>query len=283
MRISSAGALRALDDATTTFTPLIQTTEDSMLYDQATVLRRPNPTDLVDMFEPSGTAETLAARITGPVETAFPDGPPAAPPASGEDEPAAPPELVARSEEPISVIVVGDTDLLTDDLNVSNTGGATTQNAAFVSNALDSIAGGGELIELRGQGLSFRPFTRIDQIEAAAEERYRATERQLQADLEEIQARLAELRGPAATPGGQVNALTAEQRDAIAEFNRRIVEVRRQLREVQGALRQEVDAVTTRLRLINILAIPAVVILVGLLVAVWRRVRLSRYLRARQA
>jgi ABC-type uncharacterized transport system involved in gliding motility auxiliary subunit len=192
-----------------------------------------------------------------------------------------PPDLIAKSAGPISVVVVADTDLLADDLNINDAGRPTTQNTPFVSNALDSLAEGGKLIGLRGQGLSFRPFIRIDQIEAAAEARYRDTERQLQSDLEDTQQRLAELRGQAQAPNGQIGAVTAEQREEIARFNERIVQVRQQLRDVRGALRREIDAVTTQLRLINILAVPAVLILLGVSVAVWRRVRLSRYLRGR--
>ncbi len=78
MRISSAGALEPLDGASTTFTPLIFTSENNMLYDQATILRRLDPSTLVNMFQSSGVRRTLAARITGIVNTAYPDGPPAA-------------------------------------------------------------------------------------------------------------------------------------------------------------------------------------------------------------
>ncbi len=134
MRMSSAGALQALDGATTTLTPLIATTENSMLYDQATILRRLDPTSLVNMFQASGARQILAARITGPVNSAYPDGPPQTADAAAS---AATPAFVARSEGPINVVIVTDTDMLADDLNVDSTGQSTTQNADFVSNALE--------------------------------------------------------------------------------------------------------------------------------------------------
>ncbi|HUV32094.1 MAG TPA: GldG family protein [Devosiaceae bacterium] len=283
MRISSAGPLRAVEGATTTFTPLIQTTSDTMLYERATVMRREDPRTLVNSFVSSGLTETLAARVTGPARTAFPDGPP---PPSGDAPPAEagqPGDQVFESDGPINVIIVSDSDMLADDLNVNARGAAVTQNAAFVINALDSAMGGGELIGLRGRGLSFRPFTLVDEIEKAADARYRATEQQLETELEETQSRLDELRLQAATPDGESGVLTREQQDTVAEFNQRLVEVRKELREVRAALREEIDSLSNWLRLLNILAVPAVLIVIGAVVAIWRRTRLSRYLRGRRA
>ena len=199
-----------------------------------------------------------------------------------------PPPLVSHSEKPLNVIIVGDTDLLSDDLNVSQTGQQTTQNSDFVINALDSLTGGGQLIALRGQGISFRPFTTIDKIEAAANEKYRATEDRLQKELNDTQEELAALLAKsggvdAATGEVSLEGISAEQEQAIAQFNQRLVEVRQQLRDVRGALRAEIDALGDRLRLINILAIPVMIVLIGIAAFAWRRFRLARYLRRRMA
>jgi ABC-type uncharacterized transport system involved in gliding motility auxiliary subunit len=181
---------------------------------------------------------------------------------------------------------VSDTDVLSNDLNVSQTGQPVTQNADFVMNALDSLTGSSQLIALRGQGISFRPFTTVDRIEAAANDKYRATEDRLQTELKDTQERLAALlaQSPGAD-GGTGDALlqepSPEQQDAIAQFNQRLVEVRQQLRDVRGALRSEIDALGDTLRLINIAAVPAVLVLVGIIIFAWRRYRLRRYLRQR--
>lgn len=290
MRIATAGAIEPVASAHTTMTPLIQTTANSMLFDQAQVLRRDNPTQLTATYAPSGIQLVLAARVTGEVETAFPEGPPATPEPSGNDgEPQPPPPtLVARSEKPLNVIIVGDTDLLSDDLNVSQSGQQTTQNSDFVINGLDSLTGGGQLIALRGHGLSFRPFSTVDSIEAAANEKYRATEERLQTELQDTQDQLATLlaQNGSVTAGNGETLLavpSTDQQQAISDFNQRIVEVRQQLRDVRLALRAEIDALGERLRLINILAVPIVIVLAGIAVFAWRQFRLSRYLRRRTA
>ncbi len=286
MRMASAGSLHKVDSAKTTFTPLIRTTPNSMLYDQATILSRGDPNELLSAFKASGTRQVLAARITGPVDTAFPEGPPPVTKSTNDDTPpAAPPPLIAHSQKPIDVIVVADTDMLGDELNVDpSSGRANTQNTDFVINALDSLSGGGELISLRSQGVSFRPFTTIDKIEAAANDKYRATEEKLQNDLKDTQDKLAALRArsglaQATSGGGSIEALSAQQQQTIAQFNQRIVEVRQQLRDVRGALRAEIDALGNRLRLINILAVPSLIVLLGIGASLWRYIRLSRYLR----
>ncbi|MGD9740669.1 MAG: Gldg family protein [Bauldia sp.] len=284
MRISSAGSLRPIAGATTTFSPLIVSSANSMLLDQATLIRRANPTALVDEFVAGGAPLAMAARITGQVSTAFPEGAPPVPaPGPDEQPPPDPPELIARSEGPISVIIVADTDLLADDVNIDDTGASITQNADFVINALDNLTNGGELIALRGRGVSLRPFTTLDAIEAAAAERNRSIEAQLQAELAETEAQLATVRGQALTPDGQIAALTPQQRETVDAFNQRILEVREELRDVRADLRSEIDAIGNRLRLINILAAPVLVILLGLGVALWQRLRVARHLGRRKA
>jgi ABC-type uncharacterized transport system involved in gliding motility auxiliary subunit len=289
MRIATAGAIGHIQTSHTVMTPLIQTTTNSMLFDQAEVLRRDAPTQLTAAYAPSGVQQALAVRVTGEVDTAFPGGaPPAPPPSDTGETPLPPPPLVSHSQKPLDVIIVGDTDLLSDDLNVSQSGQQTTQNSDFVINALDSLTGGGQLIALRGQGISFRPFTMIDKLEAAANEKYRATEDRLQKELsdtqEELTALLAKNGGvDPATGGMSLEGVSAEQEQAIAQFNQRLVEVRQQLRDVRGALRAEIDALDDRLRLINILAIPIVIVLIGIAAFAWRRFRLARYLRRRMA
>lgn len=280
MRINTAGALFATDDATTTMTPLIQTTTESMLIEQATILRRFSPDVLLSAFDATDERYTLAARITGPVATAFPDGPPPPPtPQPGADPFPDPLPLISDSVVPVNIIVVSDTDMLTDDLTISADGRQNTQNMDFVINAIDSLAGDAQLLGLRGQGLVFRPFSRVDEFEKAAEDRYRATELELQAELEGLEADLDEIRTQALVGDGPLGALAVAQQDAIDAYNQRIVGVRLDLREVQSALRAEIDSLSTRLELINIAAVPALVIIVGFIVWLLRRARLASYVR----
>jgi ABC-type uncharacterized transport system involved in gliding motility auxiliary subunit len=115
---ATPGYLQPLEDATTTFRPLIETSENAALYD-AGRLADPNadPQDLLRDYLPVGNPLVLAARVEGPVTTAFPDGPPPAEAKAGDKEEGAdkePREHLAASSADINVIVVADTDILAD-------------------------------------------------------------------------------------------------------------------------------------------------------------------------
>ncbi len=100
MLMASAGVLKKKDGATTTVQPLIHTTSESMLVPVASVSMMPDPEKLVREFV-SGNAElTLAARISGKVKTAFPQGRPAAPaaPAPGAEPEEVPGGALERQE-----------------------------------------------------------------------------------------------------------------------------------------------------------------------------------------
>ena len=280
MRMSSAGGLREIGLEGVTVSPLIQTTRDSMMIDSTAVRRRGDPKVLLDLFEPEGVRQTVAARITGMVKTAFPDGRPADPtdfgPAPGEE--AAPeveeaPQLM-ESTKPVNIIIVADTDMLMDSHTVNQAGAPSSSNADFVTNAVENLAGGGALIGLRGRGLSHRPFTTVERLEDEARGRFFETEQQLTVELEETQDRLAELQ--AQGRGGDFQLLTQEDQEAILEFNRRMLTIRQELRNVRRALNEDINTLESQLQMANIAAIPAIVILIGVLIAFWRRAALRR-------
>jgi len=280
MRMSSAGGLRETGLEGVTVTPLIQTTRDSMMIDSIAVRRRGDPKILLDLFEPEGVRQNLAVRITGMVKTAFPDGKPPDPtdfgPAPGEE--AAPeveeaPQLM-ESVRPINVIIVADSDMLMDSHTITQAGAPSSSNADFVTNAVENLAGGGALIGLRGRGLSHRPFTTVELIEDKARGLYFETEQRLTVDLEETQDRLAELQ--AQGRGGDFQLLTQEDQEAILEFNMRMLTIRQELRDVRRDLNEDIDTLESRLQMANIAAIPMIVILIGVLIALWRRAALRR-------
>ena len=281
LRLFSAGALQPVEGATTKLQPLVQSSADAMLIDARRLQMAPDPAGLINEFKPAGQRFVLAGRITGQAKSAFPDGAPAPAAAAGEDQPEstpATPAALAESKQPINVIVVTDVDMLSDDawLNVQNAGDArlavpTAHNADFVINALENLAGGAALANLRGRGLSNRPFTTIERIRSDAEAKYLATEDKLSQELADVQAKLASLEvDQQAGPGGEV-LLSAEQQDTIRNFRSQVLSLRAQLREVQRALNQDIDRLQTWVMLANIAAVPVVVAVLAMGVALWRR------------
>jgi ABC-type uncharacterized transport system involved in gliding motility auxiliary subunit len=155
----------------------------------------------------------------------------------------------------------------------------TSSNADFVLNAIGDLSGGDALINVRGGGQISRPFTTVEAIRNRAEATFRATEQRLTQELADIQQQLLQLQGPAEAEGGNALAISREQQDLAAQFNQRIAEVRAQLRDVRQALRAEIVTLEQTLQLINIALVPCLLVVIALAVALWRTVRIRRYLR----
>jgi ABC-type uncharacterized transport system involved in gliding motility auxiliary subunit len=273
VRFISPGALSPLPGATTTFTPLVTTSDQAGLIPQSVAMQRQPPASL-QAFVPTGP-QVLAARITGPVTTAFPDGPPQ----QAEGITTVPPELIAESVQPIDVIVVADTDFIADAYLVGDTAGAS--NTVFIINALEQLAGAANLTTLRGRQTEPRPFTRIQDLLADANAAYGPTIEALTEEYNNLNLQISDLL--ARNPFGQATALPADLRVQYDEMVARQLQVQRERRDLQALVRAEFETLRNNLRLINILVIPIVVVVFGLAVALWRRVRLANYLRSRQA
>ncbi|MBE9562324.1 MAG: GldG family protein, partial [Proteobacteria bacterium] len=147
--MATAGNIVKKGEVATKIDPLISSGAKSMLIDVAKLGLMSEPDSLVRDFKPEDKF-TLAARITGSVKSAFPDGKPKAEEAEeseGDDKvDNSTAKHIAESVNPINVIVVADTDILEDKfwVRTQNMFGQRiaiphAANATFVSNALDNL------------------------------------------------------------------------------------------------------------------------------------------------
>ncbi|MBW6397638.1 GldG family protein [Roseomonas sp. HJA6] len=257
--VAAAGYLRRRDGATIDFTPLLQSSERSMLANVERVRDNPDPARILAEFRPENLHRTIAARVRGEVPSAFPDGPP--PPPEGTERPADFPAHLARSNGPANFVVIADADILEDrfwvrvqDFFGQQVATPFSDNGNLVANLVDMFAGGDALISLRSRGDSIRPFVVVDDIRRDADARFRQTERDLTERLQQTERRLRELRQG---QGGQAGAvITPEQRTEIDAARAQILQTRQQLRAVQLDMRRDIEGVETWLRIINIAAVP---------------------------
>ncbi|MEQ8965579.1 MAG: Gldg family protein, partial [Azospirillaceae bacterium] len=261
LSLGSAGVLEPAARPDRTVTPLVVTSPDSARVDADRIAQGPDPRALIADFEPSGEPLLLAVRLRGPIASAFPEGPPegAATPASGHR---------SASDGPAELVVVADTDLLDDRFWLSGrapdgTLDAFSGNADFLVNAIEILAGGPDLADLRGRTVTRRPFERIEAMRAEADRRLRATEQRLLAELDAAEAELARLRDGAGPDAGDRDAALDRLRD-------RALDLRAELRAVRRDLDRDVAALERRLTVANIAGVPLLVALAGLAVA-WRR------------
>jgi ABC-type uncharacterized transport system involved in gliding motility auxiliary subunit len=285
--MATAGILEPVSTVGTKFEPLITTSENSEKIPVENVTGLPDVATLLSGFHSEGKRYTLAARVTGVVDSAFPDGPPQASgkPAEGQDKAPAPAEFVKRSAGPINVVAVADSDMLDDrfwaqsrDYFGKQVIVPNANNGDFVANAIDVLAGGADLIDLRSRGTAARPFILIDNLQRDADTRYALEQQRLEGKLKETQAKLHDLTGkgsanPSAPPA-------ADQSKAIEQFRADLLTTRQQLRAVQGALRQDIERLKAVLEFFDIALIPLLVMAAALALGLWRR---RRHLRRQPA
>jgi len=290
VNLATSGHISAAADGPAEVEPLLTSSVSSMAMPATRFSFLPDPTSLQSGFTPSGEEQILAARVSGTLPSAFPDGPPettvssAAPDGDGEDgdesdAQGADDDHVAESVEPVNLIVVADVDLLDNQMwvQVQNFFGqrianAFASNGAFVINSLESLSGSSDLIAVRSRASFTRPFTRVDALRAQAEARFQETEDRLQNELAETEQRLRELQSSREDGGNLL--LSPEQQAEIDRFIDQRAEIRRELRAVQRNLDADIEGLGTWLKVINIGLMPLLLTAVALL-AVWRRRRSS--------
>jgi ABC-type uncharacterized transport system involved in gliding motility auxiliary subunit len=275
INLATAGHVVPLEGAGIRFTPLLESGADSMLLSASRVAFLPDPSILLDEFTPSGERRVIAARIDGALPSAFADGPPEGVVAGGEHR--------ARSDGEVSLLVVADTDLLSDRLWVQvrsllgqRLAQAFADNGAFLTNALDHLSGSRDLINVRSRGSFSRPFERIEALRREAELGLRSQEQRLQAELEDTERKLVELEF--ARQDGDTLLFTPEQEAELARFQEEQLRIRRALRDVRRDLDASIEQLGTRLKIINIVAVPSLVALFAIGAAAWRNRRRRRAL-----
>jgi ABC-type uncharacterized transport system involved in gliding motility auxiliary subunit len=277
--VASAGAIAKKDGAAIEFTPLLTTSARTGTVPLDSLKNYPDPGRILAAFKPEGGPKVIAARVRGPLKSAF-TGPPDLP--AGTTRPADFPAYRAASDGPANMVVVADSDILADRywVRVQEFFGqqeATpfSDNGAFVANLLGTLGGGDALIGLRSRGTSIRPFTLVEDMQRDAEVRFRATEQDLQKHLDDVQKQLTELRTGRGAQGA--NAVISEaQRTAIDDLRRDVVDTRGRLRAVQLELRRDISTLETRLRLFNSALVPAILAVLAIAMGLVRRAQRAR-------
>ncbi|MGW8368010.1 MAG: Gldg family protein [Gammaproteobacteria bacterium] len=261
VNVAMIGYFRKSDDAAIELIPLIQSSADAMPIPADRLRFLADPAELLDGFEATGERYVLAARLKGELETAFPDGAPAPAGDTGSGESADAPEHLSSSDGEISMILVADTDVLTDRLWVQvnrffgqRIANAWASNGDFVVNALDNLTGSNDLIGIRGRATYSRPFLRVQELEREADERWRGTIQELEDQLAQTESKLAELQ--ANRDDDNLAILTDEQSAELERFQQQRIQVRRDLRDVQLTLNQDKERLGVWLKVLNILVLP---------------------------
>ena len=274
INVATAGFLSPRAGATTKFEPLLMSSTDAAPLPAVRFGPMTDPASLRDGFKPTGIRYAIAARITGPVASAYPQGAPA------DQKPAAGPPIphLAKSTGSANIVIIADTDMLMDymwvqtrELMGQRISQAFASNGDLIANALDNLSGSSALISIRGRATFSRPFERVEALKRQADDRLRAKVLELQSELQQTESKLTELQSKRNDQASLM--LTPEQEKELKNFTAEKAHVRKELRETQRGLDVEINRLDIWLKVLNIAVAPLAVALAGALVLSLRRRR----------
>ena len=273
INLATAGWLAARPGAKTTFEPLLQSSTSAAPIPAQRFNALNDPATLRDGFKPTGTRYALAARVTGPVESAFPQGAPA------DQKAAAGPPVAHLAKSPsANIVIIADTDLLMDYMWVQTrevfgqrVSQAFANNGDLVANILDNLSGTSALISVRGRATFSRPFERVEALRRQADDRLRGKALELQAELQQTETKLTELQSKRNDQSSLM--LSPEQEAELKRFVAEKARVRKELRETQRGLDVDINRLNSLLKVINIGIAPLCVAVAGVIILVLRRRR----------
>jgi ABC-type uncharacterized transport system involved in gliding motility auxiliary subunit len=265
-------------------TILLKSTKDSQLVEG--MMAAMSEEGVIKDFKPSGTEYALAIRLAGKFKSAFPDGKPKDKPeenkdaAKPEDKPAS--SSLKETKGDNVVVLFGDSDMLYDQFALRQEAGPmgltfvrpANNNLDLAQNIIEQMTGDSNLIDLRSRATLNRPFTRINEMQAKAQEMYQSKIKELQDSLQETRQKLSELEQKRGQ-GSQRFIISPEEQAAIDNFRKKEAETNKKLKEEQKQLAHEIVALENTLKWVNILGTPAVVAVSGICIAAFKRKRTS--------
>lgn len=278
-----AGAVAKAPDSPYTCETLVQSSANAALTD--TMMVRFGADALRRDFKPVGKPFDLAVQVSGTFKSAFPDGKPDAAgeiPAEGGAAKAPAPDAghLKEGKGPATLVVIGDADLLFDNYYVSHQnflGFKISQmfndNLNFVLNGNELLVGSRALIDIRSRGKFERPFTRVQELERAAQARWLVREQELMRKAEETNQKLAQIEQQ--KDASQRLIVSEAQEAEIRKFQEERRRINQELKTVRRNLRADIESLGNTVKFINIFLMVFVVAGAGIVYGLRLR-RMSR-------
>jgi ABC-type uncharacterized transport system involved in gliding motility auxiliary subunit len=268
-------------------TPLVATTSkgNSWTASQYEVMS-PDVGPLMKKFTDGTEPAAMAYLVTGKFKSAFPNGieievdaPENADDANAPKKIKQHIEAIAEAKENCAVAVFADVDFFSDMIAYSETIFGTMvigDGSNLLLNAIDDFCGSGELISIRSRGNFKRPFTVVDKIEAEAEAQTAQEEAKINAEIAGFESELNQILGSAKQ--GQEEIVGSSILAKKQELELKILEARKQLKEIRRIRLQRIESLGNKLRNFNMLAAPAVILTIAIVLGIYRGAKKRRYI-----
>ncbi len=270
-------------------TPLVMTTNRGNAWTVSSPfeIMYLDPAKLMSNFSDGAEPVEMGYLVTGRFKSSFPEGIEVEVKQSDPNDPNETTTVkehrtgLTEATEECAVVVFSDVDFISDQMAFSPTFfGAKAivgDNSALLMNTIEDLSGSGDLISIRSRGNFKRPFVVVDEIEQEAE-------KETAHEIDEVNAQIAgfntELQNLVASAKEQDqqeflgNTVVQKKRD----LETKIREAERQLREIKAKRRERTDRLGNRLEIVNMAAIPGVIMVVAVVLGIWRSARRRHYI-----
>ena len=296
VRLLFSGVLREVADPNEEVevrrTPLVTTTNkgNSFSISNAYELMMLDPSNLMSKFIEGNKPVAMGYLITGRLKSSFPDGIEIEVEADEEssDETTDPNDVkkikkqikgLTEAQKDCAVVVFADVDFISDSIAYQSSffGKIVVgDNSALVLNAIDDLSGSSDLVSIRSRGNFKRPFVVVDGIERQAEEETREEVAKINAQIAGFQSELQSILASAKKGQEEVLGSSILQKQRDIELKQR--RAQRQLNEVKLTRRERIEHLGNILRSFNMLAAPAVILVIAIVLGVRRSVRKRHYI-----
>jgi ABC-2 type transport system permease protein len=272
-------------------TPLVMTTHQGNAWKVGSSfeLMFPDPAKMMASFVDGSEPVVTGYLITGRFPSSFPEGIEVEEDAADpdDDDDADEPRTIKRritglteAVEDGAVVVFSDVDFISDQLAYANSFFGKIvmgDNSALLLNTVEELGGSGDLISIRSRGNFRRPFVVVDRIEQEAERETADEIALINLKIENFNQKLQSLVSSAQDQDRQdiLGSTIVQQK---RELELQIHDAQRQLRAIREKRRAQTDQLGTRLELLNMAAVPGVVMVVALALGLWRGVRRRHYI-----
>lgn len=247
-------------------TVLIKCTRNSQLVDS--MIATAASEQILRDFKPANEPYALAVHLTGKFKTAFPKGKPEGVDAKDDVQ-------LKEGNGSGEVVLVADSDMVNDKacLQVQNVRGHRIKhpmngNLNFVQSMVELFSGDDGLISARSRASINRPFTRLKEMEDKAGRQWEEKIQVLEKQQRDMERKITELQQHKEGSDEQKQILSPEQQQELENYQKTRVAVNKDLKEVRKNLRKDTDALEFWTKVINIGAMPVLVALSGLVLAI---------------
>jgi ABC-type uncharacterized transport system involved in gliding motility auxiliary subunit len=278
-----SGAISKKDAADgLTIIPLLQSSEDSMMIEKSQIQFVQDMARLMEMFNSQNTKHTIAARLSGRIKSAFPDGPPK-PETPDVSQPTPDPAKHLRESKGVAnMLLAADVDMLNDrawgqevQIGRSKSFIPAASNGLFFVGGMENLAGSSDLLSIRPRASAARPFDRVEKIKAQAAKEVATAQRAAQDKVREFEAKLnEEIRKRQPKADGTFDA-PPDLEDRIKKLQADLYQANRENRQVLRDQNKGIEEMGRNLRIINIALVPAAVALLAVGLGMYRASRRS--------